>query len=54
MPHMILKVKAKKVTTREGNHPDDEAYLEQVQATVELRLIELGFHNPEVELVWGP
>lgn len=54
MPHMILKVTAKRQTSREGNHNDDEAYIEQVKAQIEIRLIELMFHNPNVELVWGP
>lgn len=54
MAHMNLKVTAKKLTSRDGSHPDDEEYLEQVKAQINLNLIELGFHNPEVELVWGP
>lgn len=52
MPHMILAVTGKKLTSRDGSHPDDEEYLEQVKSTIGVKLIELGFHNPSVHIVW--
>lgn len=52
MSHMLLYVHGKKVTTRDGTHPDDEAYINQVKGQIGLKLAELGFPNAHVELGW--
>lgn len=50
MPHMQLQVTGKKYTSREGDHPDDEAYIEQVKAQLNLKLTELGFIKSDIKL----
>lgn len=52
MPHMVLYIHGQKSTTRDGSHPDDDAYMEQVKGQLQLRLSELGFSKSHVELGW--
>lgn len=52
MSHMVLYIMGKKLTTRDGTHPDDEEYMEQVKGQLSLRLSELGFSNASIELGW--
>jgi hypothetical protein len=54
MPHMYLKLSATKYTTREGDHPDDKAYAQQLKEFVIEELTKLGFIRAEVELEFGP
>lgn len=41
--HFSLTVNARRHTTREGDHKDDVAYIDQLAGTVADRLFELGF-----------
>ncbi len=51
---MVLKLEAIRYTTREGDHPDDELYLEQVKLTLIERLQEMQFIRPDIKLEWAP
>lgn len=49
MPHIVIKISSTKTTTREGDHPDDIAYLEQIKGHFVMKLVEYGFNNSEVD-----
>lgn len=53
MPHIVIQITANKSTTRDGTHPDDIAYIEQVKGHFEMKLDEYGFgkHVVDVKMV---
>lgn len=54
MPHMYLKLTATKYTTRDGEDPDDEKYIQQLKEVVIERLNQLDFIRADVSLEFGP
>lgn len=54
MPHMNLELKATKYTSREGDHPDDISYIEQIKGEIEHRISELGFLRFDIKLEFAP
>lgn len=43
MPHISLQIEATKYTTRDGDHPDDIVYLNQLKELIETNLRQAGF-----------
>lgn len=43
MPHISLQIEAIKYTTREGDHPDDKLYLDQLKDLIQTNLQHAGF-----------
>lgn len=49
-PRIVVTLHASKMTTRDGSHRDDDQYLEEIKADLEVKMKQFGFHKSEVDV----